>query len=508
MRHKSKEKNKRFKVIYQRMLAGFMTVGVVAAASFTMLKNINVEVIKIFNDKTSLSMILEVKSDDLDDLVIVNVASLYETHELTIGVGKHELIFSDLVVGRTYDIKIKADLGFGNQVIKHERYKLNEKPIGRILDVTQFESYINLFYNVSDPYNRLEEDVILRVYEGQKIFYETEIPSADLAEQHERYISFEVNPDNTIYRIELIGRVDNQSIVLDSITYRTEVKPQAYGEAYFDLDTMHYYLYIEDIYEQIKDNQVRVEIHKGDTLVYQETYNLIEQSQISNELNITELGIYQLKVVVNLLGKSVIIFEQSITKEPIDESPTGQIKEIIQNNAMLDVYYSLTDNYNKLENEIYIRVYEGETQLYEEMILLSDIEEEAENILSFEVYPENITYRIELTGFVGQTEVLLDSITYETRLWPIVMVDAYLNEGTISYYVYVEDTYNQISDGRITIQIRHIDTVILDQYYDIALQNEVIENLIVTETSHYKMIIYAKINEVNTIIYEEFIGGI
>ena len=38
MRHKSKEKNKRFKVIYQRMLAGFMTVGVVAAASFTMLK--------------------------------------------------------------------------------------------------------------------------------------------------------------------------------------------------------------------------------------------------------------------------------------------------------------------------------------------------------------------------------------------------------------------------------------------------------------------------------------
>lgn len=142
------------------------------------------------------------------------------------------------------------------------------------------------------------------------------------------------------------------------------------------------------------------------------------------------------------------------------------------------------------------------------MILLSDIEEEAENILSFEVYPENITYRIELTGFVGQTEVLLDSITYETRLWPIVMVDAYLNEGTISYYVYVEDTYNQISDGRITIQIRHIDTVILDQYYDIALQNEVIENLIVTETSHYKMIIYAKINEVNTIIYEEFIGGI
>ena len=77
----------------------------------------------IYNNTNTLNVAVNVMSNDDIDKVIVSVSALHEKYEQTIHLGSHELTFDNLVIGRTYDIKVKADIGFGLQVIKEKTYK-------------------------------------------------------------------------------------------------------------------------------------------------------------------------------------------------------------------------------------------------------------------------------------------------------------------------------------------------------------------------------------------------
>jgi hypothetical protein len=315
MKRSSKVNQKRFNLIYQRLLAGFMTVSVVVVASFTLVKQVEVSFLAIYNLESSLYIKLNLETkDDLSDAV-VEVTSLYDHYQQTIPLGENQLVFDQLVVGRNYEIKVKADLGFGIQTIKETRYKLTKEPTGHITYLEQFGSSLSYSYEVYDYYNRIDGHVRIRIYKNNQLIQEGPVPEVFTEGILSGYGYLEeINPSETTYQIKLEASINHKYVTLDEQTIITTTNPSVHGEFYLMDDILNYFLYIEDTFESITSPIITVEIYQNNQLIQLVEHDRDTEFQIFNELPGYTKDNYVARVYVSVSNKRTLVYEQKITR--------------------------------------------------------------------------------------------------------------------------------------------------------------------------------------------------
>ena len=315
MKPSVKVNQRKFNFIYQRLLAGFMTVSVVVVASLTLVKNLKVSFLSIYNAEDTLYISLDLMTNDDISSVIVEVSSVYEVHEQVVGLGQQLLIFENLVLGRNYQVKVKADLGFGLQTIKETEYQLTKEAQGVFTYAYQSGQMIYYDYEIFDYYNKIDGHIRIKVFEDGKLIQEGPIDQTLI----DGYLSWygyieNINPKGIIYQIRIEVSIKGRYQLLDEIEVKTTDLPMIQGEFYLDLDNLNYFIYVEDMFEVMTSNKLTIKIYDGGDLIETVIHDLSTGYQISNTLIGYSKDTYRIKIYASINHKETLIGDRIMTR--------------------------------------------------------------------------------------------------------------------------------------------------------------------------------------------------
>ncbi|MDG0889340.1 hypothetical protein P5915_08075 [Acholeplasma manati] len=299
----SRIERERKNFILKRYLSGILLTTVAAVASFRLFQPVVIQLLSLYNtaDTLNYEFYIEHHPDLKMDTLRITLESPEEYYEQPMGVGDQMGVFSTLIVGREYTLKIKGDFGFGDQTVYETKYRLTTKPVATI-SISQNIHTLYYYLNVTDIYDILPtEQVILNVYEWGELFQSVEI-TLDPSGNTQSYGEInEVKADGHTYHFELVYPERGGYQTLLESDFTTTNDPMIYGSAYIDLENVSYYFYLYDFALKRLIDDIRITLYLDGVKVYQDTFTLDETLSIEGIIeNVDPTKVYEIKVAIYL----------------------------------------------------------------------------------------------------------------------------------------------------------------------------------------------------------------
>ena len=308
----SKIERERKNLMLKRYLSGVLITTVAAVASLRLFKPVLIELLTLFNTGETLNYEFYIEShpDLMIETLRITLESPSEYYEKPLGVGNQSGSFMDLILGRSYTLKVKGDFGFGDQTVYETTYRLTTKPTTS-LSISQNIHTLYYYLSITDLYGLIPSDmVLLKVYQFGILFETIEI-TLDPSLVTQSYGTIEdVKADGFEYHFEILYPERGGYQTLYETDFKTSNDPVIYGSAYVDLNSLYYYCYLYDFAYKRKTDDVRITLYQGNTQIYE------IETQFNTELNIDGIienidptQVYEIKVAIYLEKGFTVIYQ-------------------------------------------------------------------------------------------------------------------------------------------------------------------------------------------------------
>lgn len=313
----SRIERERKNYILKRYLSGLMITTVAAVASLRLFQPVMIKLLSLYNTAETLyyELYIEPHPDLKLDTLRVTLESPSEYYEQRLFIGNQNGVFNNLILGRSYTLKVKGDFGFGDQTVYETTYRLTTKPQAS-LSISQDIHTLYYYLNINDPYDMIPSDiVILKVYQFDTVFQTIEIP-LDISGVTQSYGEITgVKADGYDYHFEVIYPDRGGHQTLYEMDFTTSNDPVIYGEAYMDLTTIYYNFYVYDFALKRLTDDIKIELFDGSSRVYVLETKLLSEFELSIQgliENIDSTKVYEIKVSLYFENGFKVVYQNYV----------------------------------------------------------------------------------------------------------------------------------------------------------------------------------------------------
>lgn len=310
----AKERSKLYDLIMKLMMGSAAAVVVVVVLA-TPINKPNVDILNVFARGNEVVYEIEIKgTSNIEESLVISLNAVYESYEKKGVIGYQSDSFSDLTVGRTYTLSVKANWGFGLGTLKEQRITLTKDPQVKLNDLSQSGYNINFSFEVFDSFSRITDGkVSVQLVLGYNQIY---LNDFDLLETNYIYSTISNIKVNQTYQFRILANTTNGRKTLLNKTIKTGDKPLGYLEAYAESETIMYYAMVDDFNNTLFSNEIEVHLYRENNLLEKVTHTLDSQSINGAFDTVVAQGYYQVKVVGKLFSGSIVLFETIVFKAP------------------------------------------------------------------------------------------------------------------------------------------------------------------------------------------------
>lgn len=297
--HVSKHEKERKQIILKRYLSGILLTTVAAVASLRLFQPVMIKLISLYNtaDVLMYELYLEPHPDLKLETLRISVESPSEYYEQPIGIGEVSGAFNQLILGRSYVFKVKGDFGFGDQTVYETRYRLNTKPTVS-MSISQSIHTLYYYMQLNDIYHEVPGEVVtISVYQNKTLLSSMEVTLDTSGFTSYSGLLEGIKADGVTYDFRVTYRERGGFQTLYETSFTTRNDPVIYGEAYMDLDTIHYFFYVDDFAHKRVTDTIRIALYDHNLKVYEQDFTLDETLNIQGIIeSIDPQKIYEIKV--------------------------------------------------------------------------------------------------------------------------------------------------------------------------------------------------------------------